>query len=136
MAASAKPIPEADSESKPFWDGVRDHVLLIQECRHCGKRRLPATTYCPACRSSESAWVKASGRGRVFSWIVVHHPVPREAYAEEVPYVVALIELDEGVRIVSNIVGTDASCVAADMKVQVVFEGAPECGTLPKFTAA
>lgn len=136
MAASAKPIPEADPESKPFWDGVRDHVLLIQECCHCGKRRLPATTYCPACRSSESAWVKASGRGRVFSWIVVHHPVPREAYAKEVPYVVVLIELDEGVRIVSNLVGSEVSAIAADMKVQVVFDEAPGQITLPRFIAA
>jgi uncharacterized OB-fold protein len=80
--------------------------------------------------------MESSGHGRVFSWIVVRHPVPREVYAADVPYVVALIELDEGVRIASNIVGIEPEKVTANMPVRVIFKPVTPEITLPIFEPA
>ena len=112
------------------------HRLVVQECAACGTRRYPATTYCPACRSDASRWIESGGTGKVFSWVVVHHPVPKEAYAGDVPYVVALIDLDEGVRMVSNIVEIAPSAIQANMRVRVRFDDVEPGITLPRFTPA
>jgi uncharacterized OB-fold protein len=88
---------------------------------------------CPKCRAAEAGWVRASGRGKVYSWIVVVHPVPREIWADKVPYVVALVELEEGVRLATNIVECDPGSIAAEMPVEVVFEDVVPEVTLAKF---
>jgi uncharacterized protein len=136
LQSAQKPRPEPDTESAPFWNGVRQHKLLVQECARCGTRRFPATTYCAHCQSGESRWIECTGRGEVFSWVVVRHPVPKETYANEVPYVVALITLDEGPRLVSNIVGCDPHAVEAGMRVKVRFEDQSDGTVLPKFEPA
>ncbi|MEJ8571598.1 Zn-ribbon domain-containing OB-fold protein [Microbaculum marinum] len=128
-----KPLPAPDPETEEFWNGCRDHRLLIQRCGSCGTHRFPPTSFCPHCQSDETEWVEASGRGRVFSWIVVRHPVPREIYAGDVPYVVAIVALDEGVRMVGNLVGIDPDAVAADLPVKVTFENVTDEITLPEF---
>ncbi len=133
MDHSMKPVPVPDADSEPFWSGCRAHRLRIQECTACGTRRFPPHRLCPACHSDQSRWIDASGRGRVYSWITVVHPVPKEVYAGDVPYVVALIELEEGVRMVSNIVGCDPHAVTAAMPVEVTFEPGPSGFVLPKF---
>jgi len=132
----AKPLPVVDVETRPFWDACRDGKLKIQSCKNCGHKRFPPTFYCPKCNSPEHEWIDSRGHGRVFSWIVVRHPVPREVYAADVPYVVALIELDEGVRIASNIVGIEPEKVAADMPVRVIFKPVTPEITLPVFEPA
>jgi uncharacterized OB-fold protein len=132
----SKPLPAPDVETRPFWDGCRQGKLLIQRCEACGHVRFPPTHFCPKCHSTDQAWVESSGRGRVFSWIVVRHPVPRDIYAGDVPYVVALITLDEGVRIASNIVGVAPEAVTADMPVRVAFRDATPDITLPLFEPA
>ena len=121
-AITNKPVPTPDSESAPFWAACARHELQVQRCGACGTHRFPATTYCPKCQSSSMEWVPSTGGGKVFSWVVVHHPVPKEAYAGDVPYVVALITLDEGPRMVSNILSCAPSEVKADMRVQVTFQ--------------
>lgn len=132
----AKPLPAVDAETKPFWDGCHNGKLMLQRCMRCGHIRFPPTHFCSKCDSACSEWIESSGRGRVFSWIVVRHPVPRDVYAAEVPYVVALVTLDEGVRIPSNIVGIAPDEVTADMPVCVIFrEATPEI-TLPLFEPA
>ncbi len=118
---TSQPVPTPDAESAPFWDNARRHVLSVQRCDGCGLHRFPATTYCPGCRSAQMQWVPCSGRGEVFSWIVVRHPVPAAAYKTEVPYIVALITLEEGPRMVSNIVDCPSDEVRANMPVQVDF---------------
>ncbi|MEI9992005.1 MAG: Zn-ribbon domain-containing OB-fold protein [Rhizomicrobium sp.] len=132
----AKPLPVPDPESAPFWEGTRRHKLLIQQCGNCGRNRFPPTTFCSHCRSDAVRWLEASGRGKVFSWIVVRHPVPKDVYASDVPYVVAIIELDEGVRIVSNIVECDPSDVRAETPVRVIFRDVTDSVTLPLFVPA
>ncbi len=128
-----KPIPVPDSESAPFWEGARRHELLIPSCADCGQLRYPPTTFCPNCHSQARKWIKSAGRGVVFSWVIVRHPVPKEIYASDVPYVVALVELDEGVRMVTNIVDCEPEMVVANMSVAVKFVAVSEEVTLPFF---
>ena len=132
----AKPLPVADVETSPFWDACREGRLTVQRCKNCGHTRFPPTYFCAKCNSAEHEWVASSGHGRVFSWIVVRHPVPRDIYAADVPYVVALIELDEGVRIASNIVGIAPEKVIANMPVRVIFKPVTPEITLPLFEPA
>jgi uncharacterized OB-fold protein len=106
---------------------------MLQRCGECGHVRFPPTRFCAKCRSVECEWIESKGHGRVFSWIVVRHPVPRDVYAQEVPYVVALIELDEGVRIPSNIIDCKPDDVSAGMPVSVVFRAVTPEVTLPLF---
>lgn len=136
MPAYNKPLPAPDPDSAPFWEGTRAHELRLQRCDDCGTHRYPAGPHCPACRSTRATWIRASGRGKVYSWIVVVHPVPKEVYHQEVPYAVALIDLAEGVRMASNIVGCDPRAITADMPVEVVFDAVTADVTLPKFKQA
>lgn len=130
---SAKPMPVPDADSRRFWDGCREHRLQIERCADCKTPRFPPAGVCPHCRSSRSEWITASGRGTVFSWIVVRHPVPKDVYAGEVPYVVALVELEEGVRMPTNIVGCAPDAVRAGMPVEIVFDDVSAEITLPRF---
>lgn len=129
----AKPLPVPNVETQPFWDGCRDGKLLIQHCADCGQKHFPPTHFCPKCHSDAQEWVESSGRGRVFSWITVRHPVPRDIYADDVPYVVALVTLDEGPRIATNIIDCTPEDVTADMAVKVTFKQATDEITLPLF---
>src|SRR5688572_22551207 len=130
--ALAKPTPVVDHLSAPFWEGCREDQLLVQTCGECGTPRFPPGPMCPACGSEQSAWKPATGRGRVYSWIVVRHPIPAEIYASDVPYVVALIDLDEGVRMPTNIVDCAPEAVTAGMPVEVCFRTVGDL-RLPQF---
>jgi uncharacterized OB-fold protein len=129
----SKPLPVLDVETRPFWEACQKGKLMLQRCTDCGHIRFPPTRVCSRCRSIKCEWIESWGRGRVFSWIVVRHPVPRDVYAQDVPYVVALIELDEGVRIPSNIIGCKPEDVIAGMPVSVVFHAVTPEITLPLF---
>ncbi len=130
-----KPLPEADHDSAPYWQGCRDHVLRLQYCTACVRHQFPPGPMCQNCRKKSLTWRDASGRGTVYSWIVVTHPVPRDIYGDDVPYVVALVELAEGVRLASNIVDCPPDAVYADMPVEVIFDDVTDEITLPKFKA-
>jgi uncharacterized OB-fold protein len=134
MTAFPKPVPVPDAVSRPFWDGCARHQLLIQRCAACGRFRHPPGPACPGCGSRETRWIEVSGRGRVFSWVVVRHPVPLDVYRTDVPYVVALIDLHEGVRMVSNIVGCDPDSIIVDMAVSVCFVPYGPEHVLPQFS--
>lgn len=129
-----KPVPAPDPDTQPFWDACKRHELMVQRCAQCGHTRFPPAAQCPHCGGRDAAWIKCSGHGRVFSWIVVVHPVPKDVYGPDVPYAVALIDLEEGVRIASNIVGCDPQAIAADMAVEVRFDDVSAELTLPRFT--
>lgn len=131
-----KPRPQPDPSTAPFWDGCREHRLMIQQCTKCGHNRFPPTPYCQKCHAPEHEWVASQGHGSIFSWIVVEHPIPADLYRGDVPYVVALIDLDEGVRVVSNVVKCDPYAIQAEMRVQVVFDDVAEDLTLPRFVPA
>jgi hypothetical protein len=129
----AKPIPDPDPDTAPFWAGCVEHKLLIQRCLACGKHQFPPSSVCAACGDDSLEWVESSGKGKVFSWIVVTHPVPKTVYADDVPYVVALVELEEGVRMPTNIVGCKSDAIVAGMQVDVLFDRVTDDLVLPKF---
>ena len=126
----ALPLPSPDSV--PFWDGAKQHKLLIQKCRDCGTHWHPPSTICPGCGSRDNDWVESSGKGTVFSF-VTYHRAYHEGWKGDIPYVVAVVELEEGARILSNVVGIPADQVVCDMKVEVLFEDVTDDVTLPKF---
>jgi 3-oxo-4,17-pregnadiene-20-carboxyl-CoA hydratase alpha subunit len=125
-----RPRPATSKDTEFFWEGAARGELLIQRCSSCGTLRHPPRPACGACRSFDWDTVRASGRGEVYSHVTVHHPVvpPFEA-----PYDVALIQLDEGVRLVSNVIGVAPEDVRIGMPVEVVFQGVDEELTLPLF---
>jgi uncharacterized OB-fold protein len=131
-----KPIPAADVETAPFWAACREHKLIIQRCRSCGHKRFPPTRFCSECQSAEQDWTESSGRGVIFSWIVVRHPVPKEAFAPDVPYIVALVDLEEGVRMPANLEGCAPEAVRGSMPVMVGFRAVTPDVTLPVFKPA
>jgi uncharacterized OB-fold protein len=120
------PVPDADDRA--FWDGVADDRLLLQRCADCRVVQHPPSPMCPQCQSVDREWFEVSGRGSVYSWIQSHHPTA----PDEKPRIVALIDLDEGARIVSNLDGIDLDAVEPGLPVEVFF--AEVDGTkLPQF---
>jgi uncharacterized OB-fold protein len=132
MSGHVKPLPISSPESQPFWEGCRRHELLIQRCALCHAFWFPPSILCQECLSTEWNWTKTSGRGRVYSFVVFHR-IYHTGFASEIPYVVAVVELEEGPRLMSNIIGCDPHTVHCEMPVEVVFEDVSEAVTLPKF---
>ena len=132
MKEYKKPLPEPTPWSQPFWDGCKRHELLIQRCKDCQTPTFYPKLFCPHCLSPNLAWEKASGRGKIYSYTAVHSYAP-SAFSEDTPYVVAVIDLQEGVRMMSNIVDCLPEAVKCDMNVEVVFDDVTEEMTLPKF---
>ena len=130
-----KPLPGIDEETKPFWDYCKQHELRMQKCLKCGHIRYPVGPICTNCHHMESEWVKLSGKGTVFSFIIVHRPY-HPGFADEIPYTVAIIETEEGPRLVSNIIGCKPEEVQIGMAVEVSFEDISEEFALPKFKSA
>lgn len=135
MTEYKKPIPVPDADTRPYWEAARRHELQIQRCTSCGSYYFYPRRNCPVCGSDAVEWTKVSGRGTVYSF-TVNHRGPGAAFAAEVPYVVALIELAEGPRLMSNVVGCEPSAVTIGMPVEVVFENINDQIALPKFRPA
>ncbi|MFP1626104.1 bifunctional MaoC family dehydratase N-terminal/OB-fold nucleic acid binding domain-containing protein [Streptomyces sp. 5K101] len=131
--AAERPRPVINRDNEGFWRGVADHRLLIQRCGGCGTLRLPWLPGCAACGSPDWDTVAASGAGTVFSYVVMHHP-PFPAF--DPPYAVGLIELAEGVRFVSNVVGVPYDKVRIGMPVELEFLRVDDELELPVFRAA
>jgi len=131
-----KPLPGLDIESAPYWQACHDHRLKVMRCADCMQYRYPPTVFCDNCRSPNSELVEVSGRGKVYSWIVVRHPIPREVFGDVVPYVVAMIELEEGPRLATNIIDCNVDAVTDGMPVEVVFDDVTPEISLPKFRPA
>jgi uncharacterized protein len=128
-----RPLPTPDEFSKPFWDAARLHELRLQRCRECGTVRYYPRPRCPECLSPDAQWDLMAGTGTVYTFTVVHRPLTRW-FANRVPLVCAVIELDEGVRMMSNVVGVDPADVSIGMRVHVTWEQASELITLPLFS--
>ena len=116
MATPLRPSTSPDTEF--FWNGLRDRQLLIQRCISCGEVRHPPRPMCPQCNSLDWDTITASGRGTVHSFVMPQHPqFPFMDY----PYIVALVDLEEGVRLVSNLIGIASDDARIDMPVGVCF---------------
>ena len=132
-AQRPRPIPSMTRDTEFFWKGVEQCRLLIQRCAECKRLRHPPGPMCPTCHSLEWDTVEASGRGTVYSHVVAHHPpVPPFEY----PNVIALVELEEGTRLVSNLVGVEPDEVRAGMAVELEFTEVEENRFLPLFRPA
>jgi uncharacterized OB-fold protein len=133
MAESTqKFLPLPTPLSQPYWDACRAGQLLVQHCSHCGHYQFYPRTVCTACMRPDPQWVQASGRGTVASWTVVRRPVS-EAYAGDCPYVIALIRLDEGPVMMSQLISCDPQQVSSGMCVEAVFQSWSEQVTMPVF---
>jgi uncharacterized protein len=128
------PVPHASSQvSVPFWQGCREGELRYQHCAACGLANFPPTEHCRQCLSAELRWKQSNGLGEIYSWTVVHRPVTAEF---EPPYAPAIVTLDEGYQMLTNIVGVAHEDLAIGMPVQVQFHALrteAEGFTLPYF---
>jgi uncharacterized OB-fold protein len=129
------PIPAPDHESAPFWEGCNRGELLFQRCGACGKARFLPRPACPVCASESFTWEKASGKATLYSWTIIHPPT-LPAFKDKVPYPVILVELAEGVRMISNIVGCKNADLRIGMPLEVTFEKVSEGVTLHRFRPA
>ena len=127
-----KPLPRVDEESRGWWEALARHELYFQRCRDCGTKRFYPRALCPRCLSSATEWVRASGRATVYSFTVTYQN-QAPGFREELPYVLAIVELDEGVRMMTNVVGCAPDAVRVGMPVEVVFDDVTAEVTLPKF---
>ena len=119
MVQYKKPLPVPDNDTKEFWEGCKRHELLIQRCENCRSYRYPPSPICPQCFSMNTEWERGSGKGEVYTFSVVRVPLAPE-WEPDIPYVISVIQLDEGVRMVSNIVGCKPEDVKIGMKLNLV----------------
>ena len=129
---SGKPVPRVDASSAPYWQGNADGRLLLQRCTECDHVQFYPRLVCTACGGRELAWTESSGRGAVRTFTVIRRAVS-PAFEADVPYVVALIALDEGPTMMTNLVDCDPNAVSIGQRVRVVFERRGEV-VLPQFT--
>jgi uncharacterized OB-fold protein len=134
VASPDKPLPNADPDSKPYWDAAKAHELRVQQCSGCGRFRWPPSGVCPDCHSWRFQWMKLPGTGTINSYVVVHQPIG--AFASDVPYVLARIVLD-GTGDHANVSSSVADCpwerIRVGMRVTVFFDDVTDSVTLPKF---
>ena len=137
MADYAKPLPTADPVSQPYWESLKAHALKLQKCGGCRQFIFYPRPLCPSCMSDDLAWTEVSGRGEVHAFAIPHRH-PNRAFGESVPFVVALVELEEGVRMMSNLVEVDPTpeAVKVGMAVEIVYDDVTDEVTLPKFRPA
>jgi uncharacterized OB-fold protein len=127
-----KPLPRIDEESKGFWEACQRHELYVQQCGACGVRRYYPRALCPACLSDDTTWALSSGKGTVYTYTVTYQN-QSPGFRDELPYVLAYVELEEGVRMLTNIVGCAPEAVRVGMLVEVSFDDVTPDVTLPKF---
>jgi len=130
--SDAIPLPVSNLDNHDFWDGCRHHELRLQRCDACGTVRHHPRPACPQCASFDYGWVRASGRGTLYTFTIVHGPT-LPAFQSRTPYNVAVVQLDEGPFMVSTIVGCRAEELRIGMPVEVVFEDVDETLSLPRF---
>jgi len=136
MDIPKKPVPIVNPWVRPFWEATREGKLMFQRCKTCGKNAFYPRIACPHCFSDNLMWVEASGRGAVYTYTVVQNNSP-SAFSNDVPFVIAIVKLEEeGVQMLTNIVGCDPQEVHCDMPVEVAFVKLDEEFTLPKFRPA
>ncbi len=125
-------LPIVDNDSKIFWEGCRENRLMIPYCLSCERFFFYPRAICPHCFSEELEWREASGNGTVYSYTVIHRTTD-PYFSDKTPYIVALIDLEEGVRMMSNVICDDLTSVYCGMDVKVLFEEVGSEWNFPKF---
>jgi uncharacterized OB-fold protein len=138
MGEYSKPVPRPEDPAltRPFWEAAKRHELIIPRCRLCDRYFFYPRQACPYCLREQWEWAPASGRARLHSFTVVHQP-QHPAFQADVPYAYAIVQLEEGVRMISNVVGCDVEKeLRIDMPLVVDFDDVTAEWTLPKFRPA
>jgi uncharacterized OB-fold protein len=130
-----RPLPEITPLTEPFWRGAQERRLMVQRCNDCSDYRFPPEIYCLACGSENGEWVQASGRATLYSWTVGHPPM-LPYFMERAPWPVAVVQLEEGPRMVTNIVDAPPDDYEIGMALTVDFEDVDDDVTLPVFRRA
>lgn len=125
-----RPAPVLTEDNEGFWTAAAEHRLVVQRCTACQRVLHPPRPMCPGCGSIELDFVDASGRGTVYSYAILHHP---QNPAFDYPVLAALIDLDEGVRVVTNLVEVEPADVRIGMPVEVTFAATAGGGAVPVF---
>jgi uncharacterized OB-fold protein len=129
---ASKFLPSPRPGTIAFWEGCKRHQLLLQRCTKCGTHQFYPRVICSTCSAGSPEWVESSGNGTVLSWTIVRHPVS-EAYADDIPYVIALIKLQEGPTMMSSIIDCDPESVQSGMRVEVSFQDWTDEISMPMF---
>lgn len=127
-----KPVPSIDPDSAPYWEGAKEGRLMIQRCNATGQTFLYSRQLVPGVVDSEVEWIEASGKGTIYSYTVARRPAGA-AFADAVPYVIVSVELEEGARVMSNLVTDNPDDVAIGQAVEVIFDAVSDELTIPKF---
>ena len=128
-------VPTPDFETQPYWDAARDGKLMIRRCRACGEAYFYPRSFCPKCWSEDVEWEEASGRATLYTWSVVHrNDLP--PFPDRVPYVAAIVDLDEGPRMMTNVEGCSFEDLRVGMSLQVDFRDDSDEVTVPVFRPA
>ena len=131
MTAIRAPLPQPTPESKPFFDALKQRRLLIQRCLECSYAYYYPRPFCPTCLSPSVEWEEASGRGKLYSFVINHRAAPGFV----APYIIAVVELEEGPRMMTNLIEVepDPEMVRCEMQVEIVFDDVDDDFTLPRF---
>ena len=135
--AYSKPLPRPLSPevTKPFWEAAKRHELVIPRCTRCDHLFFYPRSECPRCLSNHLEWMQVSGRGRLHTYTVVYKPA-NAAFRDDTPYIYAVVQLDEGPRMVSNVVQCEIDAVRVDMPLEAIFDDVTPEWTLVKFKPA
>jgi uncharacterized protein len=131
---SRLPVPTPQPESDYYWDRARAHELWLMQCDDCGQSYFYPRPICPLCFSRNTRWQQVSGRGTLFTYSIAHR-APTPAFRDRVPYIAAIVELEEGARMPTNLVEIepDPAKIRIGMAVEVVFDDVSDTISLPKF---
>lgn len=132
MSHYARPLPRGEGLHGEFYRFCQQHELRFQRCQDCGAWRHMPRESCAACGSFTWSWQRSSGKGQVFSWTVIYRAL-HPGFAEDVPYAAVVIELEEGVRLVSHVLDVSPEELRLGLPVEVVFDDVTPEVTLPKF---
>lgn len=132
MEIVQRPLPQPTRITQPYWDAAKESRLVIQQCGCCRTRQFYPREFCTACLSDRLEWIESAGQGTVYTYTVNRRP-SNAALSEKVPYVVAIIDLDEGVRMMANILDCSCDAVRIGARVRVCFERISADTSLPQF---
>lgn len=132
MSDYTKPLPVPSRWSQPFWEGTKQHKLLLKKCIKCGKIEHPPYLYCTECWTEEHEWIEASGKGTLYTFTTTVLGSPLE-FTEDMPYNIAMVDLAEGPRMLTTIIDTKPEELELGMEVEVAFDDVTKEFTLPRF---
>jgi len=130
-----KPLPVITDESRPFWDGCRQGKFLLQYCERCRQYQFYPRMYCMQCGAETLTWVESCGRGVIYSYTIIRQ-IKSAEFGNDTPYNVAIVQLEEGPRLMSNIVDIDPAHLRVDLPVKVVFDAVTDAISIPRFRPA